>query len=193
MDNKEIFSRFIAVTNRHLCTHTFEEHVERICRAHPKALILREKDLTEDEYRKLAEETISICSRYGVQFIAHSFPETALALGCDAIHLPLHLMRGYADMMHEFSVAGTSVHSLEEAVEAEQSGASYISAGHIFSTDCKKGVPPRGLDFLREVCSSVSIPVYAIGGIRIDEAQLQELLDCGAAGGCVMSGMMKLL
>ena len=51
MDNKEIFSRLIAVTNRHLCTHTFEEHVERICRAHPKALILREKDLTEDEYR----------------------------------------------------------------------------------------------------------------------------------------------
>ena len=54
-------------------------------------------------------------------------------------------------------------------------------------------MPPRGLDFLKDVCRSVSIPVYAIGGIRIDEAQLQELLDCGAAGGCVMSGMMKLL
>ena len=96
-------------------------------------------------------------------------------------------------MMHEFSVAGTSVHSVEEAVEAEKLGASYISAGHIFSTDCKKGMPPRGLDFLKDVCRSVSIPVYAIGGIRIDKAQLQELLDCGAAGGCVMSGMMKLL
>lgn len=193
MYNKEIFSRLIAVTNRHLCTHPFQEHIERICQENPKALILREKDLREEVYRKLAAETISICSRYGVQLIAHSFPDTALALGCDAIHLPLHLMRGYADMLHEFSIAGTSIHSVEEAVEAEKLGASYISAGHIFSTDCKKGVPPRGLDFLKDVCSSVSIPVYAIGGIRIEEVQLQELLDCGAAGGCVMSGMMKLL
>ena len=193
MKRKELFSRLIAVTSRHLCTRPFQEHIERICRDHPRALILREKDLPEDEYRKLAEETISICGRYGVQFIAHSFPDTALALGCDAIHMPLHLMRRYAGLLQNFSITGTSVHSVEEAVEAEKLGASYISAGHIFSTDCKKGVPPRGLDFLKDVCSSVSIPVYAIGGIRIDEVQLQELLDCGAAGGCVMSGMMKLL
>ena len=140
MDNKEIFSRLIAVTNRHLCTHTFEEHVERICRAHPKALILREKDLTDNEYRKLAEETISICSRYGVQFIAHSFPDTALALGCDAIHLPLHLMRGYADMMHEFSVAGTSVHSVEEAVEERHISAPVIYSALTAKKACRPGV-----------------------------------------------------
>ncbi|WP_455958797.1 thiamine phosphate synthase, partial [Anaerotignum lactatifermentans] len=79
-----------------------------------------------------------------------------------------------------------------EAEEAEKLGATYITAGHIYATDCKKGLPPRGLTFLEEVCRRVSIPVYAIGGIKINEKQLREVIDCGAKGGCIMSGMMQL-
>lgn len=193
MESKELFSRLIAVTNRHLCTHSLEEHVRCICRHRPGALILREKDMPESEYRNLAEMTYDICRKYGVQFIAHSFPDTALSLGCDALHLPLPLMRKYYYMLKDFRITGTSVHSVEEAVEAESLGAGYISAGHIFSTDCKKGIPPRGLAFLREICGKVNIPVYAIGGIKIDAEMMKELLECGASGGCVMSGMMKLI
>ena len=66
-----------------------------------------------------------------------------------------------------FKVIGTSVHSVEDAIKAEQLGATYMTAGHIFATDCKKGLPPRGLDFLKNVCDAVEIPVYAIGGINI--------------------------
>ena len=50
---------------------------------------------------------------------------------------------------------------------------------------------PRGLDFLRQVCAAVDLPVYAIGGIKFDETQWMSLKECGAAGGCIMSGMMK--
>lgn len=67
-------------------------------------------------------------------------------------------------------------------------GATYITAGHIFATDCKKGVPPRGLDFLSSVCSFVNIPVYAIGGISPVNAQ--KAIDAGAEGVCIMSGLM---
>ncbi len=56
----------------------------------------------------------------------------------------------------------------------------------------RKGSPPRGLPFLQNVCQAVQIPVYGIGGIKIDEAQLHELKNAGAAGGCVMSGMMHI-
>ena len=84
---------------------------------------------------------------------------------------------------------GTSVHSPEEAALAEKLGASYVTAGHIFATDCKKGVPPRGLDFLENVCKSVKIPVYAIGGITRSNMHLA--LEKGAAGVCVMSGLMN--
>ena len=63
-----------------------------------------------------------------------------------------------------------------------------MSAGHIFATDCKKDLPPRGLEFLKEVCNSVTIPVYAIGGIKLSDVQMDEI----TKGGCIMSGMMSL-
>ena len=82
-----------------------------------------------------------------------------------------------------------SCHSKEDAEEAEKLGASYITAGHIFDTSCKAGLPGRGLDFLNEVKSSVSIPVYAIGGISADNAG--NVINAGADGICIMSGFMK--
>ena len=95
-------------------------------------------------------------------------------------------------VVSDFHTVGTSIHSVSEAVEAEKLGTSYLTAGHIYVTDCKKGLPPRGLPFLQNVCQAVQIPVYGIGGIKIDEAQLHELKNAGAAGGCVMSGMMHV-
>lgn len=85
---------------------------------------------------------------------------------------------------------GTSVHSFEEAVLAQKLGAAYITAGHIFETDCKKGAEPRGLDFLKNVCSSVNIPVYAIGGIS--QENYESALEAGAAKVCMMSQMMRM-
>ncbi len=83
---------------------------------------------------------------------------------------------------------GASCHSVEEAREAEALGCTYLTAGHIFATDCKMGAPPRGLDFLRSVCAAVALPVYAIGGISA--GNFCAVRRCGAAGACVMSGAM---
>ena len=94
-----------------------------------------------------------------------------------------------ADEKSRFEHIGASCHSVEDAQEAESLGADYITAGHVFATDCKKGLPPRGIEFLSSVCESVSIPVYAIGGISPDNIDL--VRQCGAAGACVMSGFMK--
>lgn len=87
---------------------------------------------------------------------------------------------------------GASVHSVQEALRAEALGADSVTAGHIYETSCKEGLPPRGTEFLRAVCSAVRIPVYAIGGIRLEENQIRAVLGCGAAGVCIMSGMMTL-
>ena len=84
---------------------------------------------------------------------------------------------------------GTSIHSVEDAVFAESHGADYITAGHIFTTDCKKGLPGRGVDWLKSICHAVSIPVYAIGGIS--DANISMLSDCNIAGYCMMSASMK--
>ena len=185
-------SDIIAVTNRQLCTRPFLEQMERVCLSRPKAVILREKDLPEDQYEKLAKEVLAICRARQVPCILHTYPEAARHLGWRAIHLPLPLLREYAGRLDGFPVIGTSVHSVEDALEAQGLGATYMTAGHIYATDCKKGLPPRGTEFLRQVCGQVHIPVYAIGGIKPDKRQIHEVMACGAAGGCVMSGMMTL-
>lgn len=219
-------SDIICVTNRHLCEGDFLTRIEQIAKCRPAGIILREKDLSEDEYRALAKQVLEICDRYDVNCILHTFVDVALELQAEAIHLPLPVLRQICEAEKEkrqsehmqkltekevkqqnsmlestggilrdgflkktFSVIGASCHSVEEAVEAQKMGCTYITAGHVFATDCKKGLPPRGLPFLEQVCRSVSIPVFAIGGIAPDNLPL--IRQAGASGGCIMSGLMK--
>lgn len=187
-----ISDKIICVTNRHISEKPLPEQVKVVCNVHPKAIILREKDLPEDEYMILANEILDICTKNGVKCILHFYSNVARKLKCDAIHMPLFKLRENQESLSGFKIIGTSVHSVEEAIEAQNLGATYISAGHIFATDCKKGVPPRGLEFLKEVCRAVTIPVYAIGGIKLSKGQMNDIIDCGAKGGCIMSEMMRL-
>lgn len=188
----------IAVTNRRLSQRPFLEQIKRVCQLRPEAVILREKDLSETEYAKLAEEVYNITTSYDVRLIIHTYINVARELGINTVHMSLHNMREYRkefiDNVNKTNniKTGCSIHSVEEAVEARNMGASYITAGHVYATDCKKGLAPRGLDFLKYVCDSVDIPVYAIGGIDIDDGRRKEVKKYGAAGSCIMSGMMKV-
>ena len=179
----------ICVTNRKLCEEDFLTRIEKIAKCRPKALILREKDLSEDEYFTLGTEVKRICGEYGVLFIAHTFVNSAVRLGAEHIHLPFSVMKTLSGAdKSRFCSIGVSCHSHEEARQAEELGAARIIAGHIFQTDCKKDLPPRGVDFLREVCKAVNIPVYAIGGITPENAPT--VTAGGANGVCVMSALM---
>ena len=182
-------SDIICITNRLLCTGEFLKHLEEIARCQPAGIILREKDLSESEYKALAIKVIEICEKYNVSCILHNFVSVAIELNAKNIHIPLPALQKMTDKEKSFfEVLGASCHSVEEAVEAEKLGCTYIIAGHIFPTDCKKKVPPRGLTFLKEACESVSIPVLAIGGI--DEKNIESIRETGAKGSCIMSGLM---
>lgn len=183
-------SEIICVTNRRLCREDFLTRIERLAESGVSGIILREKDLSESEYRALAEKAAEICDKYDAKLILHSFYKTAIALSAKRIHLPLHVLKEMTEEeKSRFIEIGASCHSVSDAVFAEKSGCTYITAGHVFETDCKKGVTPRGLEFLRNVCESVSIPVYAIGGISPENAE--SALNSGAKGVCVMSGLMR--
>ncbi len=182
-------SDILSVTDRKLCREEFLSRIERIAAARPAGIILREKDLSEEQYQSLAEQVLEICRKQETQCILHSFYDTALELGCDRIHLPLSVLKDMEPgKRKQFRILGASCHSAEDAFLAEKMGCSYITAGHIFETDCKKGLPGRGLEFLEEVCRRVSVPVYAIGGITA--ADMRKIRQTGAAGACVMSGLM---
>lgn len=182
-------SEIMCVTNRRLCREDFLTRMEAVAAAAPAGVILREKDLAPDDYRVLAQQALAICRVHATPCIFHSFPQIALELGADGLHLPLPLLRTLSPEEREkFPLLGASCHSVEDAQEAERLGCTYITAGHIFATDCKKGLPPRGLSFLREVCRTVQIPVWAIGGIEPEN--FLSVMATGAQGGCVMSGLM---
>ena len=183
-------SEILCVTNRALCTEDFLIRMERIAAGGPAGVILREKDLPPRDYQDLAEQVLPICRAHGVECILHSHPQAAEALCVRALHLPLPVLRTLSRQRREsFPVLGASCHSVAEAREAEALGCTYITAGHVFATDCKKGLAPRGLEFLQLVCRSVSIPVWAIGGIRPEN--IRDAVRTGARGGCVMSGLMQ--
>jgi len=183
-------SDLICITNRKLCSNNFSDQIEMIASAHPKAIVLREKDLSEKEYEQLARQVMQICQKHGTQCILHSFSNVATALGATAVHMPLPLLQKMTPQeKSHFQIIGASCHSLEEAKEAQDLGCTYITAGHIFLTDCKKGLPGRGLPFLEEICKAVRIPVYAIGGIS--SQNIESVRKTGAAGACIMSGFMR--
>ena len=182
-------SDILCVTNRKLCREDFLTRIERIAACHPAGIILREKDMKPEDYKELAAAVMEISEQHGVRCILHSFPDVAISLHADAIHLPLHLLRELSqEHKAHFRVLGASCHSVEDALEAQALGCTYITAGHVFETDCKKGLPGRGLDFLRNVCAAVEIPVYGIGGIDSDNIAL--VRNAGANGACLMSSLM---
>ena len=189
---KEEYKNVITVTNRKLSSRPFMEQMERVVKLHPKAVILREKDLSEEEYAELAAQILTLCKQYQVPCMLHTYLETARKLQHPYIHLSLFLLKENSEKLSDFLAVGCSIHSVEEAKEAQKLGATYLTAGHIYTTDCKKGLPPRGLEFLREVCNAVTIPVYAIGGIHAGTGQIREVMECGASGACIMSEMMKI-
>lgn len=181
----------IAVTNRRLCKRPLPLQMERLKAAGVQAVILREKDLSEEDYAALAAELLSAGERLGLPVILHSFWKIAEQLECKSIHLPLPILRENPALAGQFARVGTSVHSLAGALEAERLGASYLTAGHIFPTQCKPGLAPRGLSFLEEICRTVSVPVYGIGGIHAEN--IREVMQSGAAGVCMMSEMMNII
>ena len=183
-------SDILCVTKRSLCKEDFLVRIEKIAKTEAAGIILREKDLSKEEYQALAEKVLTICQRQKMQCILHTYTNAARKLACNAIHLPMPILRTLSKEERDaFQILGASCHSLKEAVEAENLGCTYITAGHIYETDCKKGLPGRGIGFLKKICETVSVPVYAIGGIGAEN--IQEIKNAGAAGGCIMSGMMQ--
>ena len=166
--------------------------LERLCECvkkyNPSDIVVREKALTDCEYDDIINNIINCPQLSKLKVWVNG--RGAIA---SKYKLPLHI--GYstfcsmdnADDYNEISVA---VHSLDEAVEAQRRGATRIVFGHIFATECKSGVAPRGLRQLNEIAKSVTIPLLVIGGINRDNAQL--VIKAGASDFCIMSSAMNL-
>ena len=195
------------ISNRKLCENeNLEKQIKKIFLAYEKkiilknfdivALTLREKDLDKNEYLKLIEKVYPICQKYKINLILHQNYDLNLddKYKIDGIHLSYNIFKSLnenikAELIKKYKRIGVSIHSLNEAKEVESLGASYVVAGHIFETDCKKGLEPRGLKFIEDLSSALTIPIFAIGGI--DEKNSLSVINNGAFSICMMSTLMK--
>jgi len=195
------------ISNRRLCANSnLKKQVEKIFSDYEKKMILknfeitvltlREKDLDKNEYLNLVKKIYPICEKYRIDLILHQNYDLNLdkKYKIEGIHLSYDNFKSLnknirEELIKKYKRIGVSIHSLEEAREVESLGANYVIAGHIFETDCKKGLEPRGLKFVENLSSVLTIPIFAIGGI--DEKNSQSVIDSGAFSVCMMSSLMK--
>ena len=195
------------ISNRKLCENkNLEKQIEKIFSAYQRKIILenfeivsltlREKDLNKNEYLKLVEKIYTICQKYRIDLILHQNYDLRLdnKYNIKGLHLSYNTFKSLnknirEELIKKYKKIGVYIHSVDEAKEVENLGATYIVAGHIFKTDCKKDLEPRGLKFIQELSLILTIPIFAIGGINEKNSHL--VINSGAFGVCMMSSLMK--
>lgn len=180
--------KIIGVTNRKLCDD-FYQRIREISKENKiDYLILREKDLIDEELEIMAARIKGILKGSEIKLIINGNVKIADNINAYGVQL------SYKDYIEGKGkdcdkAIGVSVHSLDEAINAEKLGASYVLYGHVFETDCKKGLKPRGLDELKNICEKLNIDVFAIGGIN--KENYLKVLEAGTSGVAIMSSLMK--
>lgn len=120
--------------------------------------------------------------------------DVAIAAGAAGVHLaarsmPLEAALRLRALAGWRGLVGCSVHSLEDAEDAQRCGADYAVFGHVFATGSHAGLPPKGLDALARVVERVSIPVVAIGGITADN--VGAVLETRCSGVAVIGAVLE--
>ena len=137
---------------------------------------VREKDLPASELLDLVCKIRDLASDTRTRVLVNDRLDVAIAAGIDGVHLPANGLP--PERVRSFvKVMGVSTHTLEDALAAEKAGADFIVFGPVFDSPGKR---PVGLGPLRQVASSVKIPVLAIGGVTTVNAD--EIVKAGASG-----------
>ena len=171
------------------------QKIEEVVAAGIDWVQIREKDLPARELASLTRQALRIAAKYSVnrsspiRVLLNDRLDVAIAERADGIHLgekslPVGETRTLIksavlkQTIGELFMIGASCHSIEAAQAAERDGANYIFFGPIFATPSKERFgAPQGVDCLAQICHVISIPVLAIGGITLENAN-----SCIAAG-----------
>lgn len=144
---------------------------------------IREKDLPTRELVALVKGAVAGARETKTRIVVNDRLDVALALGASGVHLGTASMppeAARAGVGAEFLV-GVSCHSVDDALRAEAAGANYVLLGPIFATPSKLAYgPPLGLPILREAAARVKLPIFALGGITIERANV--CVESGASG-----------
>jgi thiamine-phosphate pyrophosphorylase len=154
-------------------------------------LQLRAKDHASAKIAEIAAELHRMTVERSVPLIINDHPEIARLVGAEGVHLgqddmPIAEARKVAGPN---CMVGKSTHSVDQAIRAFYEGADYIGFGPIFATPTKPDYPPVGLNDIQKVHDAVRIPIFCIGGIKLDN--LPEVIEAGARRVVIVSGLLQ--
>lgn len=135
---------------------------------------LREKDISSLDFYHIALQMKTLVHHYNIPLIINDRLDIALAVDADGLHigqedLPVDVARS---LLGPGKILGYSVSSREEAIYGQTNGADYLGAGAVYPTGSKADVgAPIGIEGLREIKQSISIPVVGIGGIGLENIE----------------------
>lgn len=152
---------------------------------------LRGKGKSIGKLSELAAKLHGITSRSSTPLIVNDHADIARQVPVEGVHVgqdddPIALARQKAGRA---IVVGKSTHSIEQARAAQRDGADYIGFGPIFATPTKPDYQPIGLKDIERVHAEVTLPIFCIGGINIDN--LQSVIDAGANRVVMVSALLK--
>ena len=183
------FPKLLIITDRARMKPSWELALLAACQGGARWFCLREKDAPPREqldlYRRAARRTeafrarLFLTGRADLARAAHAeglhLPESEISVADARLSLGFHLPMG------------RSVHDLEGARSAAAQGANYLLFGCVWQTPSHPGQSGAGLDALRAICQSVSVPVFAVGGVTAHNAP--QCLEAGASGVALISGV----
>ncbi|MEI6519376.1 MAG: thiamine phosphate synthase [bacterium] len=183
----ELFRLYLITDQKSLINQDIMKFLSHVAESGVKMVQIREKHLPPSELYNLTVQAVELLRPAGVKVLINDRADIALAAGADGIHItstgmPVDALRR---IMPDNAIIGVSTHTLEEAISAEKGGADFVTYGPIFFTQSKAKLgDPVGIERLKNVSSIVKIPIFALGGININNAA-----DCLSAGAFGLAGI----
>jgi thiamine-phosphate pyrophosphorylase len=154
-------------------------------------LQLRAKDYPASEITKLGKDLRAVTTAHAIPLVVNDYAEVARDLGAEGLHLgqdDISIADARAIVGADCAI-GKSTHSIDQAIHAFYEGADYIGFGPIFATPTKPDYPAIGLDQIQTVHDAVRLPIFCIGGIKLDN--LAKVLEAGARRVVIVSGLLQ--
>lgn len=187
--DKKSMILYVITDRKWLGENSLENQVEEALKGGATFIQLREKDLSFDEFLNQAKEIKKLTDKYNIPFVINDSVEIAIKSKADGVHIGQGDMdaKEVRKLIGEDKILGVSANTVETAKLAEEDGADYIGVGAVYKTNTKEDANLVSMDIIKDICSSVSIPVVAIGGIN--ENTVEGLKDSGIDGICCISAV----
>ncbi len=144
--------------------------------------------MSDEQYESAAKKIYEICLSNNIPLYVDNRAQLAVKLGIKNLHISAKNLEKTKHILQYFENISVAVHNVEELELAKKYNCNSIVVGHIFCTNCKKDLPPKGLEFLKDMVRIGQIDTYAIGGINLEN--YNSVLQSGAKDFCIMSSAM---